>query len=144
MTDVIVVGAGIAGLSAARELVRAGYDVMVLEARDRVGGRMLSATHGGQTVDLGGQWMGDKHERLRRLAAELGVESFPQYAQGKKVIDRGDGKLRTFSGFLPKIGLFSLINLGLALGKLERLAKKVPLDDPMRTPEALALDSQSL
>ena len=144
MTDVIVAGAGIAGLTAARELVRAGYAVTVLEARDRVGGRTLSAEHGGQTVDLGGQWIGDRHERLRKLAAELGVETFAQYSTGKKILDRGDGKLRTFSGFMPKLGLFSLVDLGLALGKLERLAKKVVLDDPMRTPDALALDAISL
>ena len=142
--DVIVIGAGIAGLATARALSRAGLTALVLEARDRVGGRTLSETHGGQIVDLGGQWMGDKHERLRRLASELGVESFPQYATGKKVLDRGDGKLRTFSGFLPKIGLFALVDLGLALGKLERLAKKVPLDDPTKMPDAFALDAQSL
>jgi monoamine oxidase len=142
--DVIVVGAGIAGLSAARELARAGLAVTVLEARDRVGGRTLSEEHGGQIVDLGGQWMGDKHERLRALANELGVDSFPQFATGKKILDRGDGKLRTFNGFMPKIGLFSLVQLGLALGKLERLAKKVPLDDPMRAPEARALDAMTL
>jgi monoamine oxidase len=88
--------------------------------------------------------MGDKHYRLKKLADELRVDSFEQYATGKKVLDRGDGKLRTFSGFMPKIGLIGLIDLGLALGKLERLAKKVPLDDPMRTPDATALDAQSL
>jgi monoamine oxidase len=143
LTDVVVVGAGIAGLSAARELVRAGLDVTVLEARDRVGGRTLSESHGGQTVDLGGQWMGDKHERLRALAGELGVESFAQYAAGKKVLDRGDGKLRTYTGFLPKLGVFGLVDLGLALGKLERLATRVPLDEPMKMPDALAMDAQS-
>ena len=142
-SDVIVVGAGIAGLAAARALVRAGRSVTVLEARDRVGGRTLSEPQGGQTVDLGGQWMGDKHQRLRALATELGVESFPQFAHGKKVIDRGDGKLRTFAGFLPKIGVFSLIKLSVALGKLERLAQKIPLDDPMRAEGARAMDAQS-
>jgi monoamine oxidase len=144
LTDVIVAGAGFAGLATARALVRAGHQVIVVEARDRVGGRTLTEVHGGQHVDLGGQWMGDKHARLRALADELGVPSFPQFATGKKILDRGDGKLRTFKGFMPPLGLFPLIGLGLALGKLEKLAKQVPLDDPMKAPDAQALDAQSL
>lgn len=143
MTDVLVAGAGFAGLAAARALVRAGKSVVVLEARDRVGGRTLSESHGGQLVDLGGQWMGDKHARLRTLADELGVASFPQFATGKKILERGDGKLRTFKGFMPPLGLFALIDLSRAISKLEKLAREVPLDAPMQAPDAAALDAQT-
>lgn len=142
--EVIVVGAGVAGLIAARDLVRAGKTVTVLEARDRVGGRTLSEDLDGQRIDLGGQWIGAAHHRLTKLAAELGIRTFPQYARGKKVLERSDGKRKTFSGFMPKIGLFGLIDLGLKLSKLEKLAKTVPLDAPMSAPDAAALDAQSL
>src|SRR5687767_6365414 len=128
--DVIVVGAGLSGLVAARALARAGRRVRVIEARDRVGGRTLSSPTHGQIVDLGGQWIGDQHERLRALAAELGVETFAQHATGKKLLDRGDGKLRAFTGLVPKIGLFGVADLGLTLLRLERLARRVSLDDP--------------
>lgn len=143
-SDVIVVGAGLSGLVAARAIARAGRRVRVLEARDRVGGRTLSAQERGQIVDLGGQWIGDRHVRLRALAAELGVPTFPQYAAGRKILDRGDGKLRTFKGLLPKIGLFGVADLGLALARLERLARRVPLEDPRAAPGAAALDAASL
>jgi monoamine oxidase len=143
-SDVIVVGAGLSGLVAARALARAGRRVRVLEARDRVGGRTLSSEEHGQIVDLGGQWIGDRHDRLRALAAELGVETFAQHAAGKKVLDRGGGKLRTFTGLLPKIGLFGVADLGLALLRLERLARRVSLEDPLATPRAAELDARSL
>lgn len=144
MSRVIVVGAGVAGLSAARTLSRAGIEVTVVEARDRVGGRTLSQDLDGQRIDLGGQWIGASHRRLQRLAGELSLTTFPQHGTGKKVLDRGDGKLRTFSGFLPKVGLFALVELGLKLGKLEKLAAAVPLRDPMAAPGAAELDAQSL
>lgn len=131
-SDVIVVGAGLAGLVAARALVAAKSNVVVLEARDRVGGRTLSTELDGQIIDLGAQWIGDKHHKLRALAAELGIETFPQHHRGKKVLDRGD-KLATFSGFLPRIGLFALAELGIVLTKLERLARQVPLESPLAT-----------
>lgn len=144
MSRVIVVGAGVAGLSAARTLARAGVDVTVIEARDRVGGRTLSRDLDGQRIDLGGQWIGASHRRLQRLAGELSLATFPQHGTGKKVLDRGDGKLHTFSGFLPKVGLFALIDLGLKLGKLEKLAAAVPPRDPMAAPGAAELDARSL
>lgn len=143
-SDVIIVGAGLSGLVAARALTRAGRAARVLEARDRVGGRTLSQTSGGQTIDLGGQWIGDRHDRLRALASELGVETFPQYAAGKKLLDRGAGRPRAFTGLIPKIGLFGVADLGLALFRLERLARRVSLDDPLATPGAAALDASTL
>ncbi len=141
--DVIVIGAGIAGLVAADALVRGGSKVTIVEARDRVGGRTLSQQLGGQAIDLGGQWMGDKHHRLRELATELGVESFPQYSKGKKVLVRGESR-RTFSGFLPKIGMLPLIDLGIAIARLERMARRVNLEEPLATPRGRELDAQSV
>jgi monoamine oxidase len=77
-TTVAVVGAGMAGLIAARELHRAGIDVLVLEAADRVGGRVFTETSAlGSRLDLGGQWVGHGHHRFETLAAELGATVYP-------------------------------------------------------------------
>lgn len=77
---VVVVGAGISGLTAARELARRGIDVVVLEAADRLGGRTMSeATALGSTVDVGGQWIGHDHHRLIALADELGLTRYQMY-----------------------------------------------------------------
>jgi monoamine oxidase len=142
--DVLVVGAGLSGLVAARELVAAGRDVVVVEARDRVGGRTLSKPLAGQTIDLGAQWLGDQHHLAHALAAELGVVTFEQHATGKKLLDRGDGHLRTYSGFLPRVSFGALAELGLALWRLERMAKRVPLDRPHAARRAAEWDAQSV
>ena len=78
MTDVVVLGAGLAGLAAGRDLVRGGADALVLEARERVGGRVQAATLAdGRRVQLGGEVIGHAHVAYRELAAELGLTIEP-------------------------------------------------------------------
>lgn len=75
---VVVLGTGVAGLTAAYELSGAGYEVTVLEARDRVGGRTWSETLADGTVlELGGEFIAPDHDALRGLATELGLELIP-------------------------------------------------------------------
>jgi monoamine oxidase len=79
--DVIIIGAGVAGLTAARALTQAGAAVLVLEARDRVGGRTLSQSVGGDVVDLGGQWVGPHQRHVLKMVEELS-RSGKVFAQG--------------------------------------------------------------
>ncbi|MFF2777403.1 flavin monoamine oxidase family protein [Streptomyces sp. NPDC058052] len=85
--DVVVVGAGYAGLIAARALLNSGLTVQVLEAADRVGGRAMTVSSAaGTAVDLGGQWIGRDHVKMRALADEYGVSLFPTHTDGKTLI----------------------------------------------------------
>src|SRR5688572_21305663 len=95
--DVVVVGAGLAGLAAARALEREGGNVVLLEARNRVGGRTLNEQIGdGKIVEIGGQWVGPTQDRLYELAAEFGIKTFPTYIEGENVLELG-GRLRRYS-----------------------------------------------
>src|SRR6478735_5831723 len=86
--DVAIVGAGLAGLVAARRLLAAGVEPLVVEARERVGGRLLNEEIGdGKVVEVGGQWIGPTQERLAALAAELGVGTFPTHDEGRHLIE---------------------------------------------------------
>ena len=140
----MVVGAGLAGLVAAAELERAGSEVVVLEARDRVGGRTLNADLGhGKVVELGGQWIGPTQDRLAALAEELGVATYPSYSEGDNLLEL-DGKLRRYSGTIPRVAPHVLLDLEQLRRRLHRQATKVPLEAPWRAPRAKRLDSQTL
>ncbi|HEV7846421.1 MAG TPA: FAD-dependent oxidoreductase [Thermoleophilaceae bacterium] len=141
--DVIVVGAGLAGLAAARELTARGRSVLVVEARDRVGGRVLNHGIGdGKVVEVGGQWIGPTQDRLAGLAAELGVTTFPTHATGHNLLEYG-GRVRRYRGTIPRINPAVLVDVERAQRRLNRLAKSVPLDAPWEAPNAERLDGQT-
>jgi monoamine oxidase len=141
--EVVVIGAGLAGLAAARELRAAGREVVVLEARDRVGGRTLNEPIGdGKVVEIGAQWVGPTQDRVLRLIDELGLQTFPTHMQGESVFERG-GRLTRYSGTIPKLNLIGLAEVGLLLRRLNRMARQVPPEAPWRAPKAAEWDSQT-
>ena len=142
-TDVVVVGAGLAGLSAARAVVAAGHNVVVLEARDRVGGRTLNEPIGdGKVVEVGGQWVGPTQFRLLELTRELGVETFPSYTAGTSSIE-WRGEIKRYEGLIPRLNPAILLDYEQARRRLDRLARSVPLEAPWDAPRARELDSKT-
>lgn len=142
--DVVVVGAGFAGLTAARRLQQEGRSVVVLEARDRVGGRTLNhAFEDGTVVELGGQWLGPTQDRVLALAAELGVATFPSYDDGDHLLGV-DGGSRRWQGETFGLDEEALVDVAEAQAALEELAASVPLDAPWEAPGADELDTSTV
>ncbi|MFI7705241.1 flavin monoamine oxidase family protein [Nonomuraea sp. NPDC049480] len=142
--DVIVVGAGMAGLVCADRLRRRGVEVLLAEARDQVGGRTAGIEVDGETVDLGGQFIGPGQDRMYALAAELGVATFPTHTAGANVLETEAGRSRRFRGMVPKLGPLTLLDVARAQSRLDRLARTVDAEAPWRGPDAAALDGRTL
>ena len=133
--DVVVIGAGLAGLCAARGLQAAGRKVVVLEGRDRVGGRTLNQEIvPGKIVEMGGQWVGPTQDRLYALAAELGIATFPTHGAGRNIVE-WDGSVRRYRGSIPRISPAVLLDFARAQARLDSLARRVPLDAPWKASE---------
>jgi monoamine oxidase len=135
--DVAIVGAGFAGLTAARQLAAAGREVCVLEARDRVGGRTLNhRVERGVIAELGGQFVGPTQDRLLALAEALRVDTFPTYNQGDNVLvlNQRYSRYPADPGLSPEPDFQEAILS--AIGKLNPMAAEVPVDAPWKAPRA--------
>ncbi len=136
--DVIVVGAGLSGLTAARDVLAAGYEPLILEADRRVGGRILTEDVGGVPLELGAQWIGDAHHRMEALAAELGVGIYPQFEEGETSYEFAGEVLRE-QVFRAKYA-DELRGVERVLRTLDQMAETVPVSTPWLAPEADAWD----
>jgi monoamine oxidase len=141
--DVVIVGAGLAGLSAAHHLVDQGLSVLVLEGRDRVGGRVLTGEVAGVKVDLGGTWVSRRHSAIRQLAERVGCTTVPQFTDGRSTLWLA-GKRRTYKGTIPKLSPAALVNMGRVQQALDKLANTIDPDAPWDSPRSAELDAVSL
>ena len=142
--DALIIGAGYAGLTAAHKLLLAGKKILVLEARDRVGGRVYTKHFAdGTYIDLGGQWAGPTQEKLYQLARETGVSTFPTYDEGKSQL-YFKGRLKQYKGLIPPLPIPALLSLNNALKKMNRLSGTIDPASPWSHPKASHWDSITL
>ncbi|MFI5844582.1 flavin monoamine oxidase family protein [Catenuloplanes sp. NPDC051500] len=139
-TDVVVIGAGVSGLVTAVRLREAGQRVVVLEARDRVGGRLLTETVGGVRLEIGGQWVSPDQTAVLALIDELGLPTFARYRAGESVYIGRDGVRRTFAGEAFPVPATTAAEVDRLTAELDALAAAMDPLAPWDHPDADALD----
>jgi monoamine oxidase len=143
--DYCVVGAGFAGLTAALRLKQGGHSVLLLEARDRVGGRTFTHVRdNGSWIDKGAGWIGPGQDRIYALMDEFGVGSFKQYTDGEAMMIV-NGKQYRYKGTIPwTMNPWAAVNLGAVFLELGQMCKSIPLNAPWTAKNAEKWDRISL
>ncbi len=141
--DVVVVGAGAAGLTAANDLRRAGLSVAVLEARDRVGGRLWTETIDGAMLEIGGQWVSPDQHALIDAIEELGLETFSRYREGDSVYIGPDGGLTRFTGDAFPVRPETARVIAELTERLDAMVAEIDPDRPWAHPKAVEWDTIS-
>jgi len=141
--NVVIIGAGPSGLTAARKLKAAGLSVAVLEARDRVGGRTWSDTIDGAFLEIGGQWISPDQEALSELVEELGLQTFPRYRDGESVYIGSDHRAVRYSGDMFPVAESTAQEMERLIALLDELTAKTDPAAPWTHPDARALDTIS-
>ena len=141
--DVVIVGAGPSGLTAARELKRAGLSVAVLEARDRVGGRTWTDTVDGAMLEIGGQWVSPDQTALLALIEDLGLQTYSRYRDGESVYIGADGKRTQYTGGTFPVSETTAAEMDKLTVLLDSLAAEIGAEEPWAHPKARELDTIS-
>lgn len=141
--DVLIVGAGAAGLTAANDLRKAGLSVAVLEARDRVGGRLWTDVIDGAMLEIGGQWVSPDQDALKDTIEELGLETYSRYREGDSVYVGPDGQAHRFTGEMFPVSAETEAVIARITGILDALVAEIDPDRPWEHPNAAEWDSIS-
>jgi monoamine oxidase len=141
--EVAVVGGGLSGLAAALLLVQARRSVVVLEASDRAGGRILNGDVGGAVCELGAEWVSPAQPHIQALLKDFGIATFDTYITGMTTL-YFDGKVTRFAEPPPPLPMESVAEIVAAIAQIDLMAADIPLEAPWTAPEAASWDAQTV